>query len=32
MVAAAAVAAGSVRLVGRAIDTYNDHIDELNGR
>ena len=32
VVAAAAVAAGSVRLVGRAIDTYDDHVDELNGR
>jgi hypothetical protein len=30
VVVAAAVAAGSVRLVGRAIDAYNGRVDELN--
>ena len=32
MVAAAAVAAEAVRLMGRAIDTYNQQIDDLNAQ
>ena len=32
MVALAAMAAGSVRLVGRAIYTYNEQVDELNAQ